>query len=190
MGRHGLQGFTERMGIVTDIHDLDQYVGRYVSITSLNGEGGSGYVTKVADIVDYPDGTPSRAVGFDWGGGWLVDENTAIEEIESPDQYEPGLIRNPIEVMHEAMHAADRTSCIGPECPHAGHAIVSLRAFRAWQEKQDDKYWKYRHIRKLRAHLEDLASIEEILSDARGEGAPPHIMDQLEAIALRALGER
>lgn len=175
--------------MTTDIHDLDRHVGRYVSITSANGEGGSGYVTKIGDAVDYPEGVPSRAVGFDWGGGWLVDENTVVEEIEPLDQYEPGLIRNPIEVMHEAMHAADRTVCIGPECPHGSRATVALRAFRAWQVKQGDKYWKYQHIQKLRAHLEDPASIGEILGDARHEGAPPHIMDQLEAIAERARRE-
>lgn len=173
---------------MTDIHALDQYIGRHVRVTDRNGEGGSGWVVDVEDSLDYIDRKPTRFIGFDWGGGWRIGENTVIEEVEPREGDDPGFIEGPIQAMHGAMHEADDTVCIGPECPHGSRSATALRAFRIWRMKRSDAYWRNEYVNRAYAFSGDPVSTGQILRKATEEGAPSYVLDMLKAIAERAQG--
>jgi hypothetical protein len=172
--------------MTTDIHDLDKYIGKYVSITDEDGEGGSGYVVEVRDRVEYQK-EPSRILVWDWGGGWPVSASATVEEVGAPaGEVPPAYVENPITILHLAL---DGGPCPSPEtCPSERQAADGLRSFRAWQQRQDDAYWQRVWVDRARAFMDDPHSISEITRDARDEGAPPHIISAMEALVEQTLG--
>lgn len=170
--------------MTTDIHDLDQYIGQYVSVTQGEG-GGSGFVVDVADQVDYiPE--PIRWITFDYGMGWPISADTEIVMDEPPTgQQAPEGVENPVQVIHLAMHA-DGQCPDEKRCLYIARARKGLRALRIWRMKQSDQYWKNQYVNRLRRLLDDPVSVGDILREARHEGCPPHIQDHMQAIVDRA----
>lgn len=163
----------------TDIHGLDQYIGRYIAISE-GSEGAAGWLVDVADDVKY-DGGPHRWVTFDWGQGWLVRETTEITLGEPPAGETAPEVENPIEMMHQAMHRSDGSRCQIPSfCPFRMHLPSALRDFREWQMKQGDQYWVCHYVKRLKGFLGDPVSVGELLRDARAEGVPPHILERMQ----------
>lgn len=174
---------------MTDIHDLDRYIGRYVVISEGN-EGGAGYLVDVSDNVNY-DGDAFRWVTFDWGQGWPVREKTEITLADPPaGEAAPG-VENPIDVMHEAIHASDGTSCESSDlsCVSAMRAYGALAAFRRWRMKQADQYWMHHYVDKLLALRNDPVSVTDLIREARSEGAPPHILERMQEVVDRVRKE-
>lgn len=170
--------------MTTDIHSLDRYIGRYVSMS--NGvDGMAGYAVNVLDKVEYTPG-PVRVVVLNYGFGFPVGADTEIDLAVPPNGEVAPEVENPIVALHRALHADDSTKCIGPECPHGTRSTVALRSFRVWQMRQSDQYWKNVWVDKAEAFRHDPCSVGEILRDAGEQGAPPHILDSIRAIAEKA----
>jgi hypothetical protein len=169
--------------VSTDLHDLDKFIGRYVAISE-GPEGAAGWLVNVSDHVKY-DGSPHRWVTLDWGQGWPVRETTEITLEEPPAGEKAPRVENPIQVIHQQM---DGKSCSGTNCPNAVRAANAMRALRAWQARQADQYWVHHYAKRMDSLRGDPVSITELLRDARGEGAPPHIMDRLESLSTAHVG--
>lgn len=166
---------------MTDINDLDRHIGAYVDLSE--GEhGAAGFLVDVSDDVKY-EPRPVRWVALDWGQGWPVSADTAITVLAEPPAGEhlPESVRNPIQVMHEAMHAesecADRS-----HCPEAASARTALKAFRRWQERQSEQYWVHTYVNRVKGGLNDADFTSNFIRDARSEGAPPHIIERMQSL--------
>lgn len=68
---------------MADLKTLDQFLGKYVSITDPDGEGMSGWLDRIEDI-RFHKGRYGRQIMVDWGYGWFVTQSTKVEEIEPP----------------------------------------------------------------------------------------------------------
>lgn len=166
---------------MTDIHDLDQYVGKYIALTDPDGESAAGFLVQVHDEVDYIP-YPVRSVMLDWGAGWRVGERTEIDVFPAaPNGEAPPKVIGAIDVLHEAAH-------VGP-CPDSNcrmRARRQLRALREWRMKRDNAYWQYRFVRRMRENRDDPVTVTYLLGQAVQEGAPEEILSHLQIIAERA----
>lgn len=169
---------------MTDINDLDQYVGRYVALTDPDGESAAGFLVQIHDAVDYVP-HPVRSVMLDWGQGWRIGESTEVD-VYPADPTQPGgpkvhPVTSGIDVLHEAAHEG--------ECPDMNcrvRARRQLRALRIWRMKQDNAYWQHRFVRQVRENRDNLAAVTSILNQAIQEGAPEEILEHLRIIAMRS----
>lgn len=167
---------------MTDIHDLDQYTGRYVTLTDPDGESAAGYLVRVLDDVDYIP-YPVRHVVLDWGQGWRVSEDTEVLVAkQSPDGQQIPDFSSPLDVLHRAAHPAG--ACPDFNCDV--RARRQLRALRVWRMKQEDAYWQHKYVRRVRELRDDLEQVARVIAEADREGAPPRILDHLEIVATRA----
>jgi hypothetical protein len=166
---------------VSDIHDLDRHIGRYVTLAE--GEASAaGFLVDVIDDVKY-DPRPVRWITLDWGQGWPVSADTAITVAPEPPAGEslPNGVQNPIDVMHRAMHAgSDCTE--GARCLKSTYAYAALRAFREWQERQSDRYWVHHYVDRVKASPDDDRLASNLIREAKSEGAPPHIIDCMQSL--------
>lgn len=171
---------------MTDIHDLDRHIGRYVSLEE-GGEGMSGFLVDVADEVDYIP-KPVRHVMLDYGYGFRVSEDTELIFPEPPADQRAPEVMGPVRLMHLAMHRdVDCPSPSGVEnCTYEGMAVRALRQLRIWRMRQSDAYWQHRFVRRVREMRSDPAGVTTLIEQAAGEGAPEHILDHLQIIATRA----
>jgi hypothetical protein len=166
---------------VSDIHDLDRYIGRYVTLAE-GEESAAGFLVDVADDVKYTT-RPVRWITLDWRQGWPISADTAITVAPEPPAGErlPDGVCNPIDVMHRAMHAG--SDCVeGPHCIKSTYAYSALRSFRQWQERQCDQYWVHHYVNRLKACLDDDDTTGNLIRDARHEGAPSHILDRMQSL--------
>lgn len=171
--------------MTTDIHSLDQFIGRYVSMSN-GADGMAGFVVNVLDKVEYTP-EPVRVVVLDYGMGFPVGADTEINIAVPPDEEVAPNVENPIEAAHQAMHEAAKNDClIPPFCPYAEQSVAALRALRLWRMERDDAHWKKIWVDRAEAFRHDLCSVDEILRDAQDAGAPPHILDSIRAIADKA----
>lgn len=161
----------------TDIHALDQYIGRYVTISE-GAEGAAGFLVDVNNDVNY-DGGAHRWVTLDWGQGWPVRETTEINLAQPLDGQVAPEVENPIQIVHQQM---DGRPCSDAACPNAARAPQAMRALRVWQAKQADQYWVHHYVDRLKALLDDPVSVGDLLRDARIEGAPPHIVERMQSL--------
>lgn len=167
----------------TDIHALDLLVGRFVSISE-GPDGMAGWVVEISDKVTYePD--PRRAIVLDYGYGYPVGADTEVRLTVPPADDPAPAVTNPVEAAHQAMHEADGDQCLMPDyhCRYVALATASVHAFRVWQMKQQDAYWKNVWVAKAKAFKDDPCSVGEIFSDARCEGAPAHILEAIQAVS-------
>lgn len=167
--------------MTTDIHGLDRYIGQYVSLSE-GVDGMAGWVVDVVDKVEYRP-HPTRAVVLDYGYGFSVSETTEITLVtpSAQDGVRPYWAANPIDMVHKTMHAG--SDCIdGDACVLAGQARQAVRDMRIWRLKQTNAYWKHHWVDKARGYAADPCSVSEIYRDARDEGAPPHVLDAIEAV--------
>lgn len=166
---------------MTDINDLDQYLGKYVSLTDPDGEGAAGFLVQVLDEVDYIP-YPVRTVVLDWGQGWRVGESTEVDACQAaPDGQEAPRVTGGIDVLHEFAHDGG--------CPDGNcrvRARRQLRALREWRMKQENAYWQHRFVRRVRKNREDPAAVAHVIRQAEEEGAPQDILDHLQILAERA----
>jgi hypothetical protein len=155
---------------VSDIHDPDRYIGRYVTLAE-DDESAAGFLVDVTDDVRY-EPRPVRWVALDWGQGWPVSADTTITVApEPPVEPEPDNVQNPIDVMHRAMHAGgDCTE--GTHCIKSTYAYAALRAFRGWQERQSDRYWVHHYVDRVKASPDDDSLASNLIREAKSEGAP------------------
>lgn len=170
---------------MTDIHDLDRHIGRYVDLQE-DGEGMAGFLIDVGDEVDYIP-KPVRYVTLDYGFGMRVSADTALTFPEPPGDQQPPKVVSPVRAMHLAMHAG--RPCVDEvNCAYEGRAVRALRAFREWRMRQSDAFWQHHFVREVRGYAQqgDMESVGEIMRDARDEGAPQHILDHLQIMADRA----
>lgn len=166
---------------MTDIHDLDQYIGKYISLTDPDGEGAAGFLVKVHDEVDYIP-HPVRSVMLDWGVGWRISEETDVNPYPSaPDGQKAPQVVSGIDVLHEFAHDG---GCPDMNC--RVRARRQLRALRIWRMQQDDAYWKYRYIRAARQVGSDPDAISYLIEEAIQEGAPEEVVDGIRIIRERA----
>lgn len=163
--------------MTTDIHALDQYIGRYVSISE-GAEGAAGYIVDVGDNVNY-DGGAHRWVTLDWGQGWPVRATTVIAPALPPTGQVAPEVENPVQIIHQQM---DGKPCSDLDCPNRMRAPKVMRALRAWQARQADQYWIHHYMDKLKSLLDDPVSVGDILREARHEGVPPHILKRMELL--------
>ena len=166
---------------MADFNDLDQFLGRYVSMTNPDGESAAGFLVKIHDEVDYiPE--PVRSVMLDWGQGFRVGEDTEVDVFPaSPDGRKAIQVANQIDVLHEFAHAG---GCPDMNC--RVRARVQLRALRVWRMKQEDAYWQHKYVRAARRAKGDPVVVTYILGQATQEGAPESILDHILVIAERA----
>lgn len=166
---------------MTDINDLDQYLGRYVVLTDPDGESAAGFLVQIHDAVDYIP-YPVRSVMLDWGQGWRIGEPTEVDVYPaSPDGRKSITVPNGIDVLHKAAHEG--------RCPDMNcwvRARTQLRELRRWRMKQEDAYWQHKYIRRVRENRDDPDAVANLISRAAKEGAPGHIIDNLKIIAMRA----
>lgn len=167
--------------MTTDIHDLDQYIRKYVDIDDSGHGGASGYVVDIDDNVTYSQG-PSRWITLDWGQGWLIRPTTRIAVIEPPPGTEVPMVGNPIDIIHAQM---DGRPCPGPDCVNRERAPKAMRALRAWRARQSDQYWIHHFVRPLKSFLGDPSAVDDLLREARSEGAPPHVVERMESMTNR-----
>lgn len=169
--------------MITDIHTLDQYIGKYVDLSE--GEDGmAGFLVDVYDVVDYIP-HPVRAVSLDYGYGFRVSADTVIRVLEAPDGQEPPKVENPVQLVHAVM---DGRPCSDAGCANRGRALLAVRAMRVWRMRQEDAFWEYKYVRQVRGYAKScLTSASDIAREARDEGAPPHIMEKMDAILKRAM---
>ena len=166
---------------MTDIHDLDQYVGRYVALTDPDGESAAGFLVKVHDEVDYIP-HPVRSIMLDWGAGWRVGEQTEVDVFPAaPSGETPPKVIGAIDVLHEWAHDG---GCPDGNCRM--RARRQLRALRIWRMRQEDAYWQYAYVRAARNVRGDSGAVDELIERAVREGAPEHFIDHLRIIAERA----
>ncbi len=119
---------------MTDIHDLDQHIGRYIDVQEGNF-GAAGFLVNVLDRVEYvPE--PVRWITLDWGQGVRVSADTVLTFPKIPKGEQVPRIVNPIQVMHDEMHG-DRSCREGGGCAYRGLAIRALRGFRSWHMQQN-----------------------------------------------------
>lgn len=167
---------------MTDINDLDQYLGKYVELIDPDGEVAAGFLVRIHDEVDYIP-YPVRTVMLDWGQGWRIGEETEVNILPAPrGQKAPQLISG-IDVLHEFAHDG---GCPDSNCRM--RARRQLRALRGWRMRQDDAYWKHRYIRRMRENCGDPVASAYILGQAIQEGAPENIIDHLKTLAARLDG--
>lgn len=166
----------------TDINDLDRLIGRYVSI-SQGTDGMAGFVVEVSDKVTY-EPEPRRVVVLDYGYGFPVGADTIVWLTVPPDGETAPRVENPIDVVHQTMHDSDGGQCPMPDrvCSYLVLASASMRAFRVWQMRQQDAYWKNVWVRRAKGFQGDPLSVSEIEREARDEGAPPHILEAIKQL--------
>lgn len=165
---------------MTDINDLDQYLGKYVELIDPDGESAAGFLVKIHDEVDYIP-YPVRTVMLDWGQGWRIGESTEVNILPAPDGQQAPQVISGIDVLHEFAHDGG--------CPDMNCRIRARRQFRAlreWRMKQEDAYWQYRFVRQVRENRDDPEKVASVLELAVQEGAPENIMDHLRIIAARS----
>jgi hypothetical protein len=166
---------------MTDFNDLDQFLGRYVSLTDPDGESAAGFLIQIRDEVDYIP-HPVRSVMLDWGQGWRVGKDTEVDVYPaSPQGQKTVQVTSGIDILHEFAHEG---GCPDMNC--RVRARGQLRALRVWRMKQEDAYWQHRYVRQVRESREDPAAVAYIMEEAAQEGAPENIMDHLRIIAERA----
>lgn len=166
---------------MTDINDLDQYLGRYVVLTDPDGQSAAGFLTQIHDAVDYiPE--PARSVMLDWGQGWRIGKSTEVDVFPaSPDGQKSVQVISGIDVLHEFAHDGG--------CPDGNCRMRARRQFRAlreWRMKQEDAYWQHKYVRAARRAKGNPAAVTYILGQAVSEGAPEGILDHILVIAERA----
>jgi len=165
---------------VTDINDLDQYLGKYIELIDPDGESAAGFLVRIYDEIDYiPE--PVRTVMLDWGQGWRIGESTEVNIIPTPEGSRPPQVIGGIDVLHEFAHDGG--------CPDANcrvRARRQLRALREWRMKQENAYWQHRFVRRVRENREDPAAVAHVIQEAEGEGVPQDILDHLQILAERA----
>lgn len=80
--------------MVTDINDLEKYLGKYIDIAhdAYNPEtkkteehGASGFVVSIGPVEHAA--RPTRYVAFDWGMGWPVTDVSRVTETDPPPGY-------------------------------------------------------------------------------------------------------
>ncbi|MFE0472741.1 hypothetical protein ACFW2V_14100 [Streptomyces sp. NPDC058947] len=167
---------------MSDIHDLDRYIGRYITLTE-GGDSAAGFLVDVVDDVRYAP-RPVRWVTLDWGQGWPVTAETAITVAPEPPAGErlPDSVQNPIDVMHLAMHAGGNCT-EGAHCLKATYAYTALRSFRQWQERQSDRYWVHHYVDRMKADPGNERFTARLIQEARAEGAPQHIVERMQSLA-------
>lgn len=169
---------------MTDINDLDQYLGRYVVLTDPDGESAAGFLVKIHDEIDYVP-HPMRSVMLDWGQGWRIGESTEVDvypgDPTQPDGPKVYPVTSGIDILHEFAHDG---GCPDMNC--RVRARRQLRALREWRMKQEDAYWQHRYVRRVRENREDPAAVAYIIRQAHEEGAPENILDHLQILAERA----
>lgn len=165
---------------MTDINDLDQYLGKYIELIDPDGESAAGFLVKIYDEVDYVP-YPVRTVTLDWGQGWRVGPETEVNVAPAPQGQKAPQIISGIDVLHEFAHEGG--------CPDMNCRIRArrqLRALREWRMRQEDGYWQHRFVRRVRENREDPAAVAHVIREAEQEGAPQHILDHLQIMAERA----
>lgn len=168
--------------MTSDIHNLDQYIGKYVSITD-GRDSAAGCIVDVFDALEYGDEI-SRWVVFDWGQSWRVLDRSVIEVADPPPGDAAPEVESPIRAMHRSM---EDEPCANPEsCPNEWRAASALYAFRVWRTKQTDAYWRHAYVRPLRGLLGDPDAVGDLMRDAMQEGAPVHIVDHMKMIVKQA----
>ena len=159
--------------MTTDIHDLDQYLGRYVEIADPDGESAAGFLVKVHDAVDFiPE--PVRSVMLDWGQGWRIGATTEVNVLPAPDGQKTPQVISEIDVLHEFAHDGG--------CPDGNcrvRARRQLRALRVWRMKQEMGYWKHTYVRPAQKIQDRPDQVAEIIEKACADGAPEHVLDHL-----------
>ena len=165
---------------MTDINDLDQYLGKYVELIDPDGESAAGFLVKIYDEVDYVP-HPMRTVLLDWGQGWRVGGSTEVNVVPAPSGQQAPQVISGIDVLHEFAHDG---GCPDGNC--RTRARRQLRALREWRMKQEDGYWQHRFVRRVRENREDPAAVASAIRQAEEEGAPQHILDHLQIMAERA----
>lgn len=165
---------------MTDINDLDQYLGKYVELIDPDGESAAGFLVKIHDEIDYIP-YPVRTVMLDWGQGWRIGESTEVNIVPAPEGQEAPKVISGIDVLHRAIH---RDGCPGLNC--RTQARIQLRALREWRMKQESAYWQHRFVRRVRENREDPAAVAHVIRQAEEEGAPQDILDHLQILAERA----
>lgn len=166
---------------MTDIHDLDRHIGRYVSLEE-DGDSASGFLVDVHDEVDY---TPNqvRWIVLDWGQGWRVSERTVLTFPGAPDG-ETCTVVGPVRRIHLVMHG--ERVCRTPEhCTFEGMAVRAVREIRIWRMKQNRAYWQWRYLG--RARQESAVGVEGLIAEAVSEGAPAEFVDHLQIVKQRAV---
>lgn len=166
---------------MTDINDLDQYLGKYVELIDPDGESAAGFLVKIHDEVDYIP-HPVRSVMLDWGLGWRIGLFTEVNVLPAPQDQQAPQVTSGIDVLHEFAHDGG--------CPDMNCRIRArrqLRALREWRMKQENAYWQYRFVRRIRESRNDPAAAVEILTQAAEEGAPEIVLEHLKATAARSL---
>jgi hypothetical protein len=167
--------------VITDIHTLDQYIGRYVDLTE-NGEGMAGFLVDVCDEVDYIP-HPVRSVTLDYGYGFRVSADTVIATPDPPEGLTSPRTENPVALVHGIL---DGRPCSDAGCANRGRALNSVRAMRVWRMRQTMAYWQHLYVSRARAFRDDPVSLSDVRREAVHEGAPQEIIDHIDSIALRA----
>ena len=134
---------------MTDINDLDQYIGKHVELIDPDGESAAGFLVQVHDAVDYIP-HPVRSVMLDWGQGWRVGESTEVNVLRVPDGQDPPQVTGGIDVLHEFAHDG---GCPDMNC--RTRARRQLRALREWRMRQEHAYWQHRFVRQARWRREE-----------------------------------
>jgi hypothetical protein len=164
--------------MTTDIHELDQYIGQYVSLDE-NGEGMAGFVVDVYDKVEYAP-HPVRSVIMDYGYGFAVGAHTVITTPDPPEGEIAPSVENPVQLVHAVL---DGKPCPNAGCVNRGRALLAVRAMRVWRLRQDDAYWKHEYVTRAYGCMDDPVSMGDVIREARHEGAPPHILETMKSIA-------
>lgn len=68
---------------MADLKALDQFLGKYVSITEPNGDGLAGWIERMDDIM-FKGGRYGRQIVVDYGYGWFITQSMKVEEVEPP----------------------------------------------------------------------------------------------------------
>lgn len=169
----------------TDIHALDQYIGRYVDLAE-NGEGMAGFLVDVCDEVDYIP-HPVRSVTFDYGYGFRVSADTVVTTPDPPEGQAPPSTENPVDLIHGIL---DGRPCSDAGCVNRVGALRSVRAMRIWRMRQTMAYWQHIYVSRARAFRDDPVSLSDVRREVVHEGAPQEIIDHIDSIALRAAKAR
>lgn len=165
---------------MTDINDIDQYLGKYIELIDPDGESAAGFLVKIHDEIDYiPE--PVRTVMLEWGQGWRIGESTEVNIIPAPEGSRPPQVISGIDVLHEFAHDG---WCPDENC--RVRARRQLRALREWRMKQENAYWQHRFVRRARENREDPGAVVHVIRQAEEEGAPQDILDHLQILAERA----
>jgi hypothetical protein len=77
----------------------------------------------------------------------------------------------------------DGRPCWDANCPNRARAFKAMRALRVWRMKQADQYWLHHYVKRLEVFRDDPRSVDELIREARSEGAPPHILERMQTIA-------